>query len=157
MRKRIAIGTGLVAVVLAIAGLPIVTSSMLRSLRPVSVSKALSEQMRRGPGATVDRATIAPFAWDRVYVFGPYTPHERVYETLGFRWGDIGRTSIERNECVNLVVFVRDREVVCWFEHARSEELEDLADPNGYARDQAKFKVCQVGAEQRLALVPPKK
>jgi hypothetical protein len=124
---------------------------------PDSVSAALSKQIRRGPGPTVDFAEVAPFAWERVYVFGPYTPHDQIHTSLGFHWSEVGRTTIDSNEGVNLVVFVHDGKVVHWFEHARHEELEGLANSDGYAREDAKFVVCRVGPEQRLALVPPKR
>jgi hypothetical protein len=124
-------------------------------LRPDRVSSALSEQIRRGPGTMVDFAQAAPFAWDRVYVFGPYTSHEHIHKSLGFHWGGIERTTIELNDGVNLVVFVRGRRVVHWFEHARHEELGDVTDPNGYAREETKFRVFRDGTEQRLALAPP--
>jgi hypothetical protein len=93
-------------------------------LRPDPVSWALSQQMRRGPGGTVDFAEIAPFPWDRVYFFGPYTSPDRIQRSLGFAWGNVGKTTSGSNEGVNLVVFVRDAEVVYWFELARHEELE---------------------------------
>jgi hypothetical protein len=111
--------------------------------------------MRRGAGATVHFAEVAPFAWDRVYFFGPYTPHDRIHASLGLHWDGAQRTSIEWNDGVNLVVFVRGAAVVYWFEHPRHEELEALARPNGYTRQQARFVVRRVGAEQRLALAPP--
>jgi len=113
--------------------------------------------MQRGQGTTVDFAEVAPFAWDRVYVFGPYTPHDRIHSSLGFRWVGVTSTTIEWNEGVNLVVFVRGAEVAHWFEHPRTEELETIADPKGYARQQARFTVHRVGVEQRLALASPTK
>jgi hypothetical protein len=125
-------------------------------LRPDSVSTALSKQIQRGAGATVDFAEVAPFAWERVYVFGPYTSHDQIHTSLGFHWAEVGRTTIESNEGVNLVVFVHDGKVVHWFEHPRHEELEGLADSDGYAREHSKFLVYRVGPEQRLALAPPK-
>jgi hypothetical protein len=121
---------------------------------PYSVSRALSERMRRGPGTTVDFAEIAPFPWERVYVFGPYTSHERIQETLGFDWPGVRRTTVQGGKSVNLVVFVRDGTVVHWFEHPRREGLEGLVDPRGYAREEARFPVC--GQDQRLALDRPK-
>jgi hypothetical protein len=121
---------------------------------PYSVSRALSEQMQRGPGTTVDFAEIAPFAWERVYLFGPYTSHEHIQETLGFDWPAVRRTTVQGGKSVNLVVFVRDGAVVHWFEHSRREGLEGLVDPRGYAREEARFPVC--GQDQRLALDRPK-
>lgn len=122
-------------------------------VRSNAVSRALSEQVRRGPGTTVDFAEVAPFAWDRLYVFGPYTPHQRIHDSLGFRWPGIRATTIEYSEGVNLVVFVRSGEVVYWFEHPRNQgELLELARPQGYSREEARFQVCFVDGEQRLAL-----
>ena len=51
--------------------------------------------MRGGPGTTVDFAEVAPFAWDRVYFFGPYTPRERIHTSLGFHWPGVESTTIE--------------------------------------------------------------
>jgi hypothetical protein len=124
-------------------------------VRPYRVSWALSEQMRRGPGTVVDFAALAPFAWDRVHVFGPYTTKECVHSCLGFDWDGVERTRIGYGKGVNLVVFVHRMAVVHWFDHERREELGALADPRGYARDQVRFTVYLHGVEQRLALAPP--
>jgi hypothetical protein len=118
----------------------------------LAVSRALSGQIQRGPGTTVDFAEVAHFAWDRVYVFGPYTPHERIHASLGFHWEGVRDTTVGWNDGVNLVVFIQGAEVVYWFEHGRKEELGLLANPEGYAREQARFAVCRDGSEQRLAL-----
>jgi hypothetical protein len=118
----------------------------------------LADEVQRGPGATVDFTRVAPFAWDRLYVFGPYTPPEQIHASLGFHWGGVEGTSIQESDGVNLVVFVKDGQVVHWFEHPRHRgELEAVADPRGYAREEAQFQVCLVGAEQRLALAKPAK
>jgi hypothetical protein len=121
-------------------------------LRWYGVSWALSAQMQRGPGTTVDFTEIAPFAWDRVYIFGPYSSPEHIQECLGFDWPGVERTSIDWSDSVNLVVFVRDRHVVYWFEHRRLEELGELANAQGYARGEARFTVI-VGEENRPTLV----
>jgi len=121
-----------------------------------SVSRELSRQIQRGPGTTIDFAEVAPFAWDRVYVFGPYTPPAQIHTSLGFQWDGISRTSIELNDGVNLVVFVRGTEVVYWLEHSRKEELGWLANSGGYAREQARFSVSQDGPGERLALTRQK-
>ena len=110
-----------------------------------------------GRGQRLISRRSRPFAWDRVHVFGPYTRHTDIHARLGFHWGGVERTTIEWNDGVNLVVFVRGAQVAYWFEHAPYEELGELADAKGYARDQARFMVCRAGAEQRLALVPPKR
>jgi hypothetical protein len=58
---------------------------------------------------------------------------------------------------VNVVVFVRGAAVVFWFEHPRHAELDALTGRKGYARLRARFVVCRVGTEQRLALALPRR
>lgn len=113
-------------------------------------ARALRDEVLRGPGATVDLARVAPFAWDRVFIFGPYTPNEEIQERLGFRWEGVDRTSIMWSEDIHLLVFVRDGEVAYWFEHPR--KYGDFVviggdggcawlAPASYARDEATFEV----------------
>lgn len=122
-------------------------------VRPSSVAWSLDEQMRGGPGTLIDFAEVAPFPWDRLYIFGPYTPSEHIHSCLGFHWQGVRWTSIEESDGVNLVVIVRGGEVVHWFEYPRNHgELGGLAEPRGYARGDARFWVQLVSAEGRLAL-----
>jgi hypothetical protein len=48
------------------------------------LSAALSEEIQRGPGTTVDFAQIVPLAWERVYVFAPYTTPDEIRARLVF-------------------------------------------------------------------------
>jgi hypothetical protein len=115
-------------------------------------SHALWQQVGRGPGAVVDLAQLGPTDWDRVYIFRPYTSAETIQQALGFRWPDAERTSIEFNEGVNLMVFVKDGESVGCFEHPRNRgDLTGIANMAGYSREDARFLVVSDG-EQRLVL-----
>jgi hypothetical protein len=117
-----------------------------------SVSRSLAAEVRRGPGTVVDFATVAPFPWDRVFVFHPYTPHSHIDACLGFPWDGAKWSNIEWDEGINLVVFVHNRSVVCWFEHSRADgDMLALAVPNGYTVEDAKFTV-RLGQENRLVL-----
>ena len=110
-----------------------------------------------------------PRPWDRLYVFPPYTPLQTIESQLGFPWPQNHWTSIEWNDGVNLVVWVRDGKIAQWLEHPRQQELKELALPEGHARKDAKFAVEQIkvgiglapgleiGFENRLTLVPLKK
>jgi hypothetical protein len=90
----------------------------------------------------IDFAEIAPFPWDRVYIFRPYSSREHIESSLGFHWEGARWTSIDSGKSVNLVVFVRNGTVVSWFEHPRCDgDMLDLDDPNGFAREQAQFRV----------------
>src|SRR5436305_1523664 len=91
----------------------------------MEVSRALAGEIRRGPGTIVDFAQIAPFPWDRVFVFGPYTPKERIDESLGFRWHGLSKSGVDTSDGIQLVVFVWNQSVCCWFDYTRHEDLLD--------------------------------
>ena len=69
-----------------------------------SVAAALAERAQLGAGTVVDFADVAPFAWDRVYIFGPYTSPEHIDACLGFHWPAVSRSSINSSKGRNLVV-----------------------------------------------------
>jgi hypothetical protein len=117
-----------------------------------SLAAALTERAQFGRGTVVDFAEIAPFAWDRVYVFGPYTSPEHIDTCLGFPWPTASRSSINSSKGRNLVVFVQGERVVRWFEQPRTIELLHLANGTGYSREEARFQVVGAG-DQRLELV----
>jgi hypothetical protein len=118
-----------------------------------SLATALAERAQLGPGTEVDFADVAPFAWDRVYIFGPYTPQQHVDACLGFHWPGFSRTSINESKGRNLVVFVRGKQVVRWFEQPRTIELLHLANGKGYSRDEARFFQIVGTSDRRLELV----
>ncbi|MBM4761116.1 hypothetical protein [Bacillus sp. B15-48] len=60
---------------------------------------------------TVNLANITPFEWDVVYSFDPYTPKDRVYETVGYKWDNIRETV---SEGMNQIVFLNEGKVVCY-------------------------------------------
>ena len=118
-----------------------------------SVSRAFAEEIRKGPGTVVDLARVAPFAWDRVFVFRPYTPSGQIDTCLGFHWNGARWSAIDSCKGVNLVVFARDAAVVCWFDYPRVDgDLIGLAGPKGFARDEAKFHVT-LDNDRRLLLL----
>jgi len=71
--------------------------------------------------ATVDLAAVGPSSWERVCFFGPYSTNQRVEKILGFQWDAEGKSSIARNDGINLLVFVRHQEVVAYTEHPRNK------------------------------------
>jgi hypothetical protein len=112
----------------------------------------LANQVRRGAGVQVDFTEVAPFAWDRVFVVRPYTPTSDIHARLGFWWHGATWSAIDAYDSFNLVVFVRNGAVVCWFDHPRNEgDLLELENPKGYSREEAKFWV-RLGEDQRFML-----
>src|SRR4051812_19070292 len=72
-------------------------------------------------GATsFDFAADTTFAWDRIYVFDCFSSQASVEKTLGFKWPDFRKTTIESSEGVVLVVFVGNGKVVDWYEQPRT-------------------------------------
>jgi hypothetical protein len=104
-------------------------------------------------GATeLDFVSATPFEWDRMYVFGCYTPRSEVERALRFEWPGFRRTSIERSDSVCLVAFVRNSEVIYWYEQPRTIELGGLANGKGYSPSKANFRV--VRTDDQVALTP---
>ncbi|PEF40631.1 hypothetical protein CON84_03840 [Bacillus sp. AFS094228] len=60
---------------------------------------------------TINLLDVTPFDWDIVYSFGPYTPKDDIYETVGYKWDTISETV---NEGMNQIVFLKDGKVVCY-------------------------------------------
>lgn len=58
-----------------------------------------------------DLSKFTPFKWDTLYSFTPYTPKEKVYETIGYKWENISETV---SEGMNQIVFIDDGKVVCY-------------------------------------------
>jgi hypothetical protein len=102
----------------------------------------------------VDFGQVGPADWDRVYVFSPYTPTSHIDAALGFHWPAARWSAVTNySEGCNLVVFVRDKEVVGWYDHSRlGVDLAGVAGKTGYAREEAKFGVVRDGGDQRLVL-----
>jgi hypothetical protein len=69
--------------------------------------------------ATIDLPAIADFDWDRVYVFGAYECPEFIAEKLGFRWDGCEASGTVVQDFFQLVVFVKAKSVVRWFDYAQ--------------------------------------
>lgn len=94
---------------------------------------------------SLDLAALTPFAWDRMYVFGPYTDHSRVERTLGFKWPEYAQTTIASSDSVCLLLFVAEGRIVHWCEQPRSVDFVKLAGPHGYSPSDARFMVDSDG------------
>jgi hypothetical protein len=119
-------------------------------------SRALWRQVERGPGSIVDFTKLGPPDWDKLFIFHPYTPKSSLNEALGYRWPDAERSTIEWNEGVMLVVFMREGRVVGWFDHPRNRgDLQDVASTEGYPREKAQF-IVLLDQAHRLVLAHPR-
>lgn len=107
------------------------------------VSRSLADKIRASDGQVIDFTEAVSFDWDRVFIFGPYTSPDRIDECLGFKWHAKKYSGIDSSRATNLVVFVRNDQVVCWFDHPRSQDFRDLPNPPAFDRANAKFRVVR--------------
>lgn len=84
--------------------------------------EALKAEGRNKP--IVQVSSVTHFAWERLFIFGPYTPVDRIQSQLGFQWPEAERTGISASDTFYLFVFVKDGEVVHHFKYPR--ELGDF-------------------------------
>ena len=87
-------------------------------------------------GATIRLADYSTFDWDRVHIFGPFTPakviKEEVGESVPFPHGD------SDGHC--LLVFLSRGKVAAAFEVERNAgDFAELFHKGGYSRDEAVF------------------
>lgn len=90
----------------------------------------------------VDLAQLAPFRWERLYIFGPYTPAQLVTDSLGHPWGGAEASRIAQVDTASLMIFVAGDEVVAATMHPRryGDFTSELLG-RGYAPSEARFEV----------------
>lgn len=69
------------------------------------LAEAAKERATAGNNKTIALAEIAPFDWDNVSFFGPYSTRTRIEALLGFPWKDADRFSLAARDDVTLIVF----------------------------------------------------
>jgi hypothetical protein len=69
-------------------------------------------QLEKGEVSYVDISKIARFDWDKLYIFGAYTPESYIDSILGIWWPWAIRTTIDTNDSITLLVFTRHGRVV---------------------------------------------
>ena len=93
-------------------------------------------------------ADATPFAWERLYVFAPYTPAEEIQRELGFAWPEARRTGIEERDGVTLLVFVKDRRVVKHLAFPRNlGDFSMIRKPGGFTPEEAVFAIAPEGKD----------
>ena len=83
-------------------------------------SSAIARQFAESKGVSVNLATAVSGTWEKVCVLGPYSNNETSKSTLGFEWNVETKTTIQTNEGISLLVFVRANKVVAYIEHPRN-------------------------------------
>jgi hypothetical protein len=98
--------------------------------------------------STISLEDYWPSPWDRVYIFFPYSSDVRIQRALGFRWSGFWLSGIRFSDGFNLLVFVKDQQVVNWLRLPRNcgdfEATPGGPDHLEYLRQNAVFTVVEV-------------
>ena len=117
-------------------------------------SRGISRCVTNG-AADIDMAAIAETAWDRLYVFPPYSSEETVTNALQCAWADYRRTGIRHDDTCTLLVFTKNGSVTEWTMHGRGAgDFAGLYRSTGYSRAEARFRIIYSGADKRATIVP---
>lgn len=85
-----------------------------------STSSIIAKQFTESKGSTINLSIVAPGAWEKVCILGPYSNNDVAEQTLGFKWNAEATTSIRTNDNISLLLFVQQKRVVSYVEHPRS-------------------------------------
>ena len=86
-----------------------------------NVSEKLTQQFQASGRSFVSLAAVFPSPWDKVCILGPYSDGKAVNTTVGFDWSDWSQSSIETNDGVALLLFLKGNTVLEWVEHPRRD------------------------------------
>ena len=92
--------------------------------------------------SVVNASEVAAFAWDRLFVFPPYTTSTQVEKELGVRWSESAR--IESDDTFVLLVFVDRGRVVRFIDQARDRgDFTECHHAGGFSRSEAVFRFAK--------------
>lgn len=92
--------------------------------------------------ASVRLADLTTFAWEKIYIFSPYTSLEKIHQFLGFKWSVARSTGIDYRDDINLLVFVENGKVVHFIEYPRTRaDFKPLENSQGLTPERAKFEI----------------
>ena len=120
----------------------------------VNYSDEISDQFEASGENLIDLKTAVPTGWGKVCVVGPYQDDAFVEKTIGFPWSAERRTSIDDNDSISVLLFVKDQSVVTHVEYPR--KLGDFTELEGqcFAPSMARFRSFPSGPDNWPRLVP---
>jgi hypothetical protein len=118
------------------------------------LSRAIVAKAQEGGGdvTVADVPGVTQFSWDRVHIFPPNTPADKVRQELGFDWPEAGR--VAKHDDLVLLVFLDQGKVVRFVDLPRSAvDLAPAARQGGYNHSDAVFRCTkQPSGPRRCAL-----
>lgn len=104
-----------------------------------SISAAIVDQFDRNTKNVIDLSAVGPSGWERVCILTPYTINAETEKVLGFKWDSDTKTSIGSSDGINVIVFLRGRQVLAFAEHPRNKGDFSGAGARCASREQAEF------------------
>jgi hypothetical protein len=104
------------------------------------LGRAIVARAQEGGGdvTVADVPAVTQFSWERVHIFPPNTPADKVREELGFSWDEAGRIA---KQDVVLLVFLDQGKVVRFVDLPRDAvDLAPTARKGGYNHSDAVFR-----------------
>jgi len=103
---------------------------------------AVEKKRQSDQGVFIDFKQIAPFDWDKMYVFKPYTSDEFINQELGFKWNN-SVVGVLLREDTDLLLFVKGKKVIGYVEHLRVNGDFEIEEKAGFLRNEALFEVVK--------------
>lgn len=82
---------------------------------------AIKNFVKQKDADTIIINNMTDFVWDRMYIFSPYSPPQRVNDALGFQWDKYKEIGFCQKEHAVLFVFIRNYTVIDWIIVPRSK------------------------------------
>jgi hypothetical protein len=90
----------------------------------------------------LEMQSVTNFIWDKMYIFVPFTGPDYIEETLGFKWKRAKSIAYRSRDHLNLLVFVRNGQVVEYLEfYGAKGDFSTAIRPEGFTPDEAIFSV----------------
>ncbi|MGD9851396.1 MAG: hypothetical protein AB7T38_09020 [Nitrospirales bacterium] len=104
-----------------------------------NVSDELTRQFQASGRSFVNLVDVLPSPWEKVCIIGPYSDEKSVNMTVGFDWPELSQSTIETNNEIALLLFLKGRKVVEWFEHPRRDGDFTNLSRQCFSREKANF------------------
>ena len=109
------------------------------SQRDARITRRIAKQIESQTN-TFDFSTVAPFEWDRLHFFCPYTSRSLIEETIGTPWAEYDKSGIGSDEGHTLMIFLNKGKVTAWCMNQRKYgDFTTVYNTNGYSRTDALF------------------
>lgn len=106
---------------------------------PSKVSEELTRQFQASGRSFVNLAEVLPTPWEKMCIMGPYSDTKSVNATLGIDWPDLSKSTIETNNEIALLLFLKGLKVVEWVEHPRRDGDFTNLSRQCFTREKANF------------------